>query len=64
MAESGNCLGHSERASRHNKVNRVRESPVHVPDENRRVLIKRGSVLVETSLKDLEDNYANKPEWR
>ena len=64
MAEWGNCLGHSERASRRNKVNRVCESPVQVPDENRRLLIKRGSVLVETSLKDLEDNYASKPEWK
>ena len=64
MAESGKCLGHSERASRQNKVNRVLESSVQGSDENRRVLIKRGSVLVETSLKDLEDNYANKPEWR
>ena len=31
------------------------------PDSNRRVLIKKGPV--DTSLKELEDNYQSKPEW-
>ena len=34
------------------------------PDENWRVLIKKGPVLVETSLKELEDSYERKPEWQ
>ena len=29
-----------------------------------RVLIKKGPVSVETSLKELEENYASKPEWK
>ena len=34
------------------------------PDENLRVLIKKGPVSVLTSLKELEDNYERKPEWK
>ena len=34
------------------------------PDENCRVLIKKGPVSVETSLKELEENYASKLEWK
>merc|ERR1712083_351843 len=29
-----------------------------------RVLIKKGPVSVETSLKELEENYKSKPEWK
>ena len=29
-----------------------------------KVLIKKGPTSVETSLKDLEENYASKPEWK
>ena len=32
------------------------------PDSNRRVLIKKGPV--DTSLKELEDNYQTKSEWK
>ena len=35
-----------------------------VPDENCRVLIKKGPVSVEMSLKELVDNYERKPEWK
>ena len=40
------------------------KSPLKSTDENRRVLIKKGPVSVETSLKELEENYASKPEWK
>ena len=29
-----------------------------------KVLIKKGPTSVETSLKELEENYANKPAWK
>ena len=40
------------------------DSPQDIPDENLRVLIKKGPKSVETSLKELEENYARKPEWK
>ena len=33
-------------------------------DKNLRVLIKKGPVSEETSLKKLEDYFANTPEWK
>ena len=64
MADSNVCLGHSERGARVNKIKRRLESPGETPDENLRVLIKRGPNKEETSLKELEENYASKPEWK
>ena len=46
------------------KMEKLRTSPIQQPDENLTVLIKRGPVSVETSLKELEENYASKPEWK
>ena len=40
------------------------QSQSHPLDENLTVLIKKGPVSVETSLKELEENYASKPEWK
>ena len=64
MADSKVCLGHSERGARVNKIKRMLDSPQETPDENLRVLIKRGPNKEETSLKELEENYASKPEWK
>ena len=64
MADSKVCLGHSERCARVNKIKRVLESPQETPDEALRVLIKRGPKKEETSLKELEENYASKSEWK
>ena len=64
MADSKVCLGHSERGARVNKIKRMLDSPGETPDENLRVLIKRGPNKEETSLKELEENYASKPEWK
>ena len=58
------CLGHSERGARVNKIMRMLDSPQQTPDENLRVLIKRGPDKKETSLKELEENYASTPEWK
>ena len=64
MADPKVCLGHSERCARVNKIKRMLDSPQETPDENLRVLIKRGPNKEETSLKELEENYASKPEWK
>ena len=64
MADKGSCRGHSERSSRKNKINKLSSSSCSAPDENLRVLIKRGPVSEEMSLKELEDSYARKPEWK
>ena len=64
MAESIVCLGHGERGARRNKISKLLDSPLKSPDEDLRVLIKKGPVSVETSLKELEDNYESKPEWK
>ena len=64
MAESKVCLGHTERSARTNRINKKLASPLKNPDENMKVLIKKGPVSVETSLKELEEIYASKPEWK
>ena len=64
MAESSNCLGHKEREDRANKILKLAKKPKETPDENLRVSIKKGPVSVETSLRELEDHYQRKPEWK
>ena len=58
------CLGHSERCSRGNNIKRFLDSPQETLDANLRVLINKGPTKEETSLKELEENYAIKPEWK
>ena len=57
------CLGHSDRVASKNKINKLLKSPLESLDENLRVLIKRGPVSVETSLKELEEIYAGGASW-
>ena len=64
MAQPSDCLGHQERKNRRNQTIKFPTRPTEVPDENYRVSIKKGPVTVETSLKELEDNYESKPEWK
>ena len=64
QSQTSNCLGHKEREDRRNKIAKFASQPKENPDENYRVLIKKGPVSVETSLKELEENYASKPEWK
>ena len=47
MAESSVCWGHEERTARRNKIRKLFESHLQNPDENMRVLVKRGPVSVE-----------------
>ena len=58
------CLGHSERCFRVNKIRKMLDSPQQIPDENLRILIKKGPNKENTSLKKLDENYASKPEWK
>ena len=62
--QSDKCLGHEQRGERRNKINKLLTSSPKNVDENLRLLIKKGPVSVETSLKELEENYASKPEWK
>ena len=62
MAQPNACLGHKEREVRRNKIAKL--VPVAAPDLSFRVLIKNGPVNVETSLKELEEDYESKPEWK
>ena len=64
MAETGKCWGCGEREARKNKINKLRNSSTHSPDENFRVLIKKGPVSKETSLKELEEIYASRATWK
>ena len=64
MAQPSTCVGHKEREARTNKISKLATRPKETPDENCRLLIKKGPVSVETSLKELEENYASKPEWK
>ena len=57
-------MGHEEREARRNKIFKLMGSQLKNPDENLRVLIKKGPLSVETSLKELEEKYARKPEWK
>ena len=63
-AEVGNCWGHSEREARESKIKKFLETPVQFVDESFKILIKKGSLSKETSLKELEDVYANSAAWR
>ena len=60
--QSDNCVGHEQRQERRNKIKKLLRSSLQTLDETTRVLIKKGPVSVETSLKELEENYASKPE--
>ena len=64
MVQSSNCLGHKEREDRANKITKLVSKPKEAPDENCRALIKKGPVSVEISLKELEDTYKIKAEWK
>ena len=56
MKKSGRCLGHGERESRINQIKKLLTSPLDSLNSSGKVLIKRGPVSVETSLKELEES--------
>ena len=64
MAQPSICLGHQLREGRKNKISLLSTKPKKNPDEHIKALINKGPVSVETSLKELEDNYEITPEWK
>ena len=64
MVEADDWLGHCERSARRKKIEKFIESSLTSPDHDMKVLIKKGPTSVETSLKELEEDYAIKPEWK
>ena len=64
MAQPGGCLGHQERENTQNKILKIAERPKETPDVNLRVSIRGRSGQRSWSLKELEDDYKSKPEWK
>ena len=64
MSAVDKCWGHSEREARESKIKKLLETPVQFVDESSKILIKKGSLSKETSLKEREDMYANSAAWR
>ena len=64
MTTLDNCVGHQIRVERKNKIKILLESPLKSLDKNLKVLIKKGPVSEDTSLNELEDYFASKPEWK
>ena len=60
----GQCLGHADRVALKNKIKKLQKSPLLSLDENFRVLIKKGPVSVDTSLKEIEEIYAGGANWK
>ena len=58
------CLGHEERCKRQNIIAKLNTKSVAAPNENYRISIKKGPVSTKTSLKELEEYYESKPEWK
>ena len=58
MADLGKCWGHSERQIRKRLIGNLSNSPLCNLREHQRVLIRKGPVSVETSLRELEESYA------
>ena len=64
MAQAGDCLGHQERENRRNKILNLAESSKETPDENLRANVRGSSGPRSWSLKELEDDFGTKPEWK
>ena len=64
MAQPNRCYGHKERKNRTSLISQSGTRPKKTLDESCRVFIKKGPVAVETSLKELEESYKKKPEWK
>ena len=64
MADARTCRGHSERIRRISKKNKLAQKSCTSLQRDLNVLVKLGPVSVETSLKELEEKYASRPEWK
>ena len=58
------CVGHPLRSERLKKTQELLNSPPGVTDKKLKILIRKGSTLVETSLQDLEESFAFNPSWK
>ena len=58
------CWGHGEREARKNKISKLLTSAPDSLDDLRKVLIKKGPVSEETSLKELEEIYGRRASWK
>ena len=63
MGEPSKCWGHRERERNH-LINNALTSPLFSLNDLQRVLIKRGPVSEETSLRELEKSFASNSEWK
>ena len=64
MADSSICFGHTDRAARKEKISQAMANPPKSPVESKIVLLRKGPVSAKTSLRELEEHYARKPEWK
>ena len=64
MAHPITCLGHKEREDRRSKICKIALKSIEIPHETWWVMIKKGPMSMETSLKELEEEYESKPEWK
>ena len=64
MAGADKCWGHGDRLTRQNEIIKMLGSSKQPVDENFKILIKRGPVSKETSLKEIEESYASTAAWR
>ena len=64
MAEASKCWGHKERKARKNKIQNLVNSSMQSVDENFKVLINKGPVSKETSLKEIEEVYTSRANWK
>ena len=62
--QSDNCIGHEQRGERLNKIKTLSKSAPKTLDKTKRVLIKKGPVSEEMSLKELEEIYASRASWK
>ena len=64
MAEASKCWGHQERKARKNKIQNLVNSSMQSVDENFKVLINKGPVSKETSLKEIEEVFTSRANWK
>ena len=64
MSQANGCVGHKERENRKTQVAKFVTRANIPPDGNFRALIKKGPISLETSLRELEQFYEKKAEWK
>ena len=64
MAELGKCWGHCERDARKSKISKLIKSNMQPVNEKIKILIKKGPISKELSLKEIEDIYSSGASWK